>query len=129
MILINTPRLGPQFLLTTEAMIHKELKKAFTGSYSEKVSFRREVQKKFQNISCTLKYYEGHYEHVEKIRHEGDITNNWTSQHSQKDKMKIYPAAKRLTATLKELKEYLAVTVHSLQLITISHVFFTNPGG
>lgn len=125
-ILINsTQRPASYFLLTTEAMVHKKLKKHvqdLTENNLERDT--KEISK-----SQLSKHCEGFREQVEKMGHESDITKNRMSlQNRQKDKMKISQAAKRLTSTLGELQEYLAVTVHSLQVI-ISHVFLSGPWG
>lgn len=69
----------------------------------------------FQNISCTMEHFEGHYQKVCAITHDRVSLQNW------KKGSKIKNLSWSPKTTIKVLKQHLASTGHSLHVRTISH--------
>lgn len=77
----------------------------------------------FQNIRCTLQHRTGLHQHREEMKHHSDIIKNRMSvQNYRKGQGKKISreAAKRATAALKKLQEYLSSTDYSLRVSTSS---------
>lgn len=77
------------------------------------------MENNFQNLTCSVEHCEGYHQSVEKMGYSNDITKNSVAPKLTKEKL-IGEAARRPTATLKELQKYLENTAHYLYLTTVS---------
>ncbi|KAI3371761.1 hypothetical protein L3Q82_024310 [Scortum barcoo] len=114
---------------SAQAMVLQRASKASEGSHCSKISVRRRVQKNFQGIKYTMEHSEDSHHQVEKIWHNSDITKEQDVQSKIDDKTRrklVREAAKRPTATLKELQEFLAstgcVAVHVTTISSLLHM-------